>query len=104
MAAYSSTASDDNSPNPIEASVRWDASFCFQRGEHRVFASELVRIGFALGSLAGSSTTLANFELDWFRVESGTSDVNSVWETVPEPGTLTLLVLGGALLVARRRR
>jgi hypothetical protein len=70
------------------------------------FAGELGGIGFALGSLSGSGTTQANFDLDWFRVESGTSDVNSIWETapVPEPSALALLVLGGVAMVMRRRR
>ncbi len=67
-------------------------------------AGEITGIGFNIGSLGGSSTTLANFDLDWFRVETGTSDPQAHWDLVPEPATLGLLALGCVPLVMRRRR
>ena len=67
-------------------------------------AGELGTIGFALGSLAGSSTTLANFNLDWFRVESGSTDVNEVFEVVPEPATSGVLIFGCLPILMRRGR
>jgi hypothetical protein len=60
-------------------------------------------VGFALGSTAGSSTTLSHYYMDYFRVYSGGTNPNAVY-SVPEPAMLAMLVLGSVPMVMRRRR
>jgi len=68
--------------------------------------------GFGLGSLAGSSTNLSNFQIDYARVYLGSADVSAVYDlyappVTPEPGSLLALgsgLVGLAGFVIRRRR
>jgi hypothetical protein len=59
-------------------------------------------VGFALGSTGGSSTTNANYNLDWVRVVSGSTGVDAVY--TPDPASLALLALGAIPMMIRRRR
>jgi hypothetical protein len=61
-------------------------------------------VGFALGSTGGSSTTFSNYNMDYFRVFSGGTNPNAIYEVVPEPATLALLALGAVPMMMRRRR
>jgi len=64
-------------------------------------------VGFALGSTGGSSTQMCNYELDYFRVYSGGTGVDAVYELIPEPGSMLGLaagLFGLAGFAIRRRR
>jgi len=67
-------------------------------------------LGFFLGSMGGSSTTLCNYELDWVRVAQGTvvdADHNPAPPITPEPGSMLALacgLVGMAGFAIRRRR
>ena len=67
-------------------------------------------INWALGSHSGSGTTLCNFEMDYFRVYSGSSNVADEFDLkppVPEPSSVLALasgLIGMAGFAIRRRR